>query len=89
MDHKIKNIISIHDFSTKKINYILSVSQEVYKNPDKYTDLFIENLLICNNPNCISNIENINSKFHNIDLEKIDLVCHYCEKKQNEIKIKK
>lgn len=39
MDHKIKNIISIHDFSTKEINYILSVSQEVYKNPDKYTDL--------------------------------------------------
>jgi len=49
----------------------------------------VDNILICNNPNCISNTENINSKFHNIDLEKIDLICHYCEKKQNEIKIKK
>lgn len=48
----------------------------------------VDNILICNNPNCISNTENINSKFYNIDLEKIDLVCHYCEKKQNEIKIK-
>lgn len=48
----------------------------------------IENLLICNNPNCISNQEKIKSKFYNTGLDKIDLVCHYCEKKQNEIKIK-
>jgi aspartate carbamoyltransferase regulatory subunit len=41
---------------------------------------YVEDLIKCPNPKCISNIENINSKFY-IDKDKQNLLrCHYCEK---------
>lgn len=41
----------------------------------------IEYVVICPNPKCITNNENMNSKFHVLhENSKIKLKCHYCEK---------
>jgi aspartate carbamoyltransferase regulatory subunit len=40
----------------------------------------IEKVVKCVNPNCISNIENVVTKFRIIDKKDIKLRCHYCEK---------
>ncbi|MCS3901965.1 aspartate carbamoyltransferase regulatory subunit [Methanococcus voltae] len=49
----------------------------------------IEGILICTNPNCITNKEKVNGKFTIEDKEKLKIRCNYCEKFINEIKIKK
>lgn len=41
---------------------------------------YVENLIKCPNPKCISNIENINSKFYINKNKENALKCHYCEK---------
>lgn len=41
---------------------------------------FVYKVVKCFNPNCISNHENIASKFTVIDKEDLRLHCHYCEK---------
>lgn len=43
--------------------------------PDK-----IEEIVKCFNPNCITNHENIKTRFTVIDKENLKLQCHYCEK---------
>lgn len=48
----------------------------------------IEDILQCNNPNCITNIENIKTKFICLNKNKNKIKCFYCEKNQNHIKIK-
>jgi aspartate carbamoyltransferase regulatory subunit len=40
----------------------------------------IENVVKCVNPNCITNIENVPSRFNVINKEEVKLRCHYCEK---------
>ena len=51
----------------------------------------INNLIVCNNPKCISNHEKINTRFHKLDIKNIGnndvdnksnykFKCHYCEK---------
>lgn len=40
----------------------------------------IENIVKCFNPNCITNHEEIPTKFTVINTEELKLRCHYCEK---------
>ncbi len=40
----------------------------------------VENIVKCFNPNCITNNENIPSRFNVIDKVELKLRCHYCEK---------
>lgn len=98
---KKKDLIKIEgkELSQEELNKIALISKdstiniirngEVYKKYKVQIPDTIENILICNNPYCISNSEKIKSKFlSRIEKNKTILVCHYCEKKQNEIKIK-
>jgi aspartate carbamoyltransferase regulatory subunit len=40
----------------------------------------VEKIVKCFNPNCITNNENVSSKFTVIDKTDLKLRCHYCEK---------
>lgn len=40
----------------------------------------VVNIVKCFNPNCITNIETVNTRFDVIDNIDIKLKCHYCEK---------
>lgn len=40
----------------------------------------IEGFLRCFNPNCVSNHQNIRSRFHVISKNPIKIRCHYCER---------
>jgi aspartate carbamoyltransferase regulatory subunit len=40
----------------------------------------VEKIVKCFNPNCITNHENIATKFTVIDKKELKLHCHYCEK---------
>ncbi len=40
----------------------------------------IYNFVKCVNPNCITNVENVPTKFQVINKEESKLKCHYCEK---------
>jgi aspartate carbamoyltransferase regulatory subunit len=40
----------------------------------------VEKIVKCFNPNCITNHENIMTKFRVIDKKELKLQCHYCEK---------
>jgi aspartate carbamoyltransferase regulatory subunit len=60
-------LIEITDFEiTKKTQVAI---------PDKVTDI-----VKCFNPRCVTNVENIPTKFDVIDKEDVRLKCHYCEK---------
>ncbi len=41
---------------------------------------FIEEFMKCFNPNCVSNHQNILSRFHVINKNPIRIRCHYCER---------
>ncbi|MFA5745408.1 MAG: aspartate carbamoyltransferase regulatory subunit [archaeon] len=95
-----KDLIKIEnkELSQEELNKIALISKDSTINIIRNSSVFkkypvvvpdvVENILVCNNPNCISNHEKISSKFYCLDKSKITLKCHYCEKKQNEIKIK-
>lgn len=40
----------------------------------------IEKIVKCFNPNCITNNENVTTRFSVIDKQELRLKCHYCEK---------
>jgi aspartate carbamoyltransferase regulatory subunit len=40
----------------------------------------IKSIVKCFNPNCITNVENVPSRFTVVDKENMKLLCHYCEK---------
>lgn len=40
----------------------------------------IKIIVKCFNPNCITNVENVPSRFTVVDKENMRLLCHYCEK---------
>ena len=61
------SIIEIRDFQV--------VNKTVVETPDKITGI-----VKCFNPNCITNIETITTRFDVVDKEDIRLKCHYCEK---------
>jgi aspartate carbamoyltransferase regulatory subunit len=44
----------------------------------------IEEFLKCFNPNCVSNHQNIQSRFHVINKSPIRIRCHYCERHMGE-----
>ncbi len=44
----------------------------------------IEEFLKCFNPNCVSNHQNIKSRFHVINKNPIRIRCHYCERHMGE-----
>ena len=71
-------LIIIKDFEVEK-----KVSLEIPEN--------IENLIVCPNPKCITNSEDIKSKFRLTKDEPVKVRCFYCEKKYliDEVKIKK
>ena len=46
---------------------------------------FIENLIKCPNPKCISRNEPVTSKFYKIREKPVTIKCHYCERSFNEI----
>jgi len=61
------SIIEIRDFQV--------VNKTVVETPDK-----IAGIVKCFNPNCITNIEMLSTRFTVVDKEDIRLKCHYCEK---------
>jgi aspartate carbamoyltransferase regulatory subunit len=61
------SIIEIRDFQV--------VKKTIVETPDK-----ISGIVKCFNPNCITNIETITTRFDVVDKEDIRLKCHYCEK---------
>ncbi|MBK7029715.1 MAG: aspartate carbamoyltransferase regulatory subunit [Bacteroidales bacterium] len=60
-------IIEIRDFEV--------ISKKQVQVPDT-----IVNIVKCFNPNCITNVEQISTRFTVIDKETLKLQCHYCEK---------
>ena len=64
---------------------------EVVKKVSLEIPEYIENLIVCPNPKCITNSEDIKSKFRLTKDEPVKVRCHYCEKKYliDEVKIKK
>lgn len=91
-----KGIIKIADkfFKEDEINRIALVAPNVNLNiienfevvekkrvtlPDE-----ISEIVMCNNPKCITNNEPMKTRFEVVDKEKVVLQCHYCE-----LKIKK
>ncbi len=61
------SIIEIRDFQV--------ANKTVVETPDK-----ISGIVKCFNPNCITNIETLTTRFDVVDKEDIRLKCHYCEK---------
>ncbi len=41
----------------------------------------ISDKLICPNPNCVTNVEQIPTRFEVVDRDPVSVRCHYCEKK--------
>ncbi len=65
-----------------KINIIRNyevVEKKVVQVPD-----FIEGIVKCVNPKCITNFEQVRTKFTVIDKKKVALKCKYCEKITNQ-----
>jgi aspartate carbamoyltransferase regulatory subunit len=92
--HKLdkKGIIKVSNkyFESEEINKIALVAPSatlivikdytvVYKAKVEIPDN-IKKIVKCINPNCITNHENIPTKFSVIDKEDLRLQCHYCEK---------
>ncbi len=48
----------------------------------------VNNLVKCVNPNCITNMETVATKFSVVDKEDLVLKCHYCEKHTAKANIK-
>lgn len=51
------------------------IQKKLVEIPDKVMDI-----VKCFNPNCVTNQENVSTKFTVIDKENLKLQCHYCEK---------
>ena len=95
-----KGIIKVSDkfFREDEINRIALVAPNVNLNiihdyevvekkkvvlPDEIVEI-----VRCNNPKCITNNEPMETRFHVIDKEKVELQCHYCELKIGKEEIK-
>lgn len=48
----------------------------------------VKNIVKCINPNCITNIEDIETDFRIVEKEPLKLQCHYCEKTMTNIRFK-
>ena len=87
-----KGIVKVSNtyFDTNEINKIALVAptatfigiknfQVVSKKQVEVPDQ-INSIVKCVNPNCITNVENVPSRFTVVDKEQMRLLCHYCEK---------
>jgi aspartate carbamoyltransferase regulatory subunit len=87
-----KAIIKISDkfFKDKEINKIALVApnaklniiknyEVVEKKIIEIPDTF-EGIVKCVNPKCVTNVENVKTRFTVIDKDDLKLKCHYCEK---------
>jgi len=87
-----KAIIKISDkfFKDKDINKIALVApnaklniikdyEVVEKKIIEIPDSF-EGIVKCVNPKCVTNVENVKTRFTVVDKEDLKLKCHYCEK---------
>ena len=99
-----KGIIKISDkfFKAEDINKIALVAPtatlieikdfDVVRKQMVQTPNNIEGIVKCFNPKCVTNAENVRTKFtvSKNELDRIQLKCHYCEKEQNlaDVKIK-
>ncbi|MCF0210286.1 MAG: aspartate carbamoyltransferase regulatory subunit [Bacteroidales bacterium] len=48
----------------------------------------MHNIVKCINPNCVTNIEEIDTMFSVVSEEPLTIQCHYCEKTMSDIKFK-
>ncbi|MDR1847810.1 MAG: aspartate carbamoyltransferase regulatory subunit [Bacteroidales bacterium] len=55
--------------------------QKVVKRQVEIPDI-LQAIVKCINPNCITNIEDISTRFTVIDKQPLKIKCHYCEKTQ-------
>lgn len=98
---ELKDLIKIEgkELSKEELNKIALISKDSTINIIREGKVFlkykvkcpekINNILVCNNPNCVSNAEKIESKFlSSLNNNEIDIICYYCEKKQNQIILK-
>jgi len=76
-DEEVSTIALISPTATTIIinNYVV-VKKAVTKIPS-----FIEGLIVCPNPKCVTNIEHARSKFYVSNREPIEVRCSYCERK--------
>jgi len=61
-----------------KLNIIKNyevVEKKVIEIPDNF-----DSIVKCVNPKCVTNIEEVNTKFTVVDKQNLKLKCHYCEK---------
>jgi aspartate carbamoyltransferase regulatory subunit len=68
------SLVSPHATIIEIENYKVK-SKKVVETPD-----FINGIAKCFNPKCITNTEEVSTRFAVIDKESIRLKCHYCEK---------
>lgn len=92
----VKGLIKVSDkfFKEDEINRIALVAPNVKLNIIRNFEVVekkevvlpdeIIEIVMCNNPKCITNNEPMKTRFHVTDKEKVELQCHYCE-----LKIKK
>ena len=95
-----KGIIKVADrfFSDEEISRISVVAPNVQLNIIRDYEVVekkqvvmpdvVKGIVKCGNPNCITNIEPMQTIFHVICKVKGVLKCHYCEKEQNKETIK-
>ncbi|PKP54479.1 MAG: aspartate carbamoyltransferase regulatory subunit [Candidatus Altiarchaeales archaeon HGW-Altiarchaeales-3] len=69
-----------------KVN-IIKNSEVVGKHEVEIPDT-ISDVLLCTNPECISNHEKIKTKFYVVSRNPLTMQCHYCERLVTELKFK-
>ncbi len=94
-----KAIIKISDrfFEDKEINKIALVAPNAKLNIIKDYDVVekkiieipdsFEGIVKCVNPKCVTNVENVRTRFTVVDKNDLKLKCHYCEKITNKSNI--
>ena len=87
-----KGIIKVHNkyFHKEDVNKIALVAPsatlivikdfQIVEKADLQIPDSIEGIVKCFNPNCITNVEKVSTKFTRVKDEDLKLRCHYCEK---------
>ncbi|MBP7462473.1 MAG: aspartate carbamoyltransferase regulatory subunit [Candidatus Delongbacteria bacterium] len=94
-----KDIIKIENYtlSSNQLNKIAIISpyatycivkdyQVIQKEKVRLPDI-LENIVRCNNPRCITCQEKVNTRFYVLKKDPIQLKCHYCEKRMDEMEL--
>ena len=87
-----KGIIKVHNkfFKKEEINKISLVAPsatliiikdfKIIEKTQVQIPTYVEGIVKCFNPNCITNAEKVVTKFYLVPDEELKLRCHYCEK---------